>query len=112
MTHHFDDNGNAINSLTAIGYMTDNLASMDKDDTERETVREMLGSFINDMDKEDIHDLLKILSIYFDKLMNDPRPPFDDEKYGFPILMELHRQSRWMLRAWHNMTQANGTESL
>ena len=109
MVHHFDDSGNVINSLTAIGYATDDLASMDKDDPERETVRELLGNFINDMDKDDIHDLIKILTIYFSNMIRDPIPPFDDKKYGFPILMELKRQSFWMLRAWNNMTEANGT---
>lgn len=107
MVHHFDENGNVMNSLTAIGYLTDSLADMDKDDPERETALELLGSFINDMDKEDVHDLLKILSMYFNKLMNDPRPPFNDEEHGLPILMELKRQSRWMLRAWSNMNSLN-----
>ena len=110
MVHHFDENGNAMNSLTAIGYMTDSLADMDKDDPERETALELLGSFINDMDKEDVHDLIKILTIYFSNLVHDPIPPFDDAKYGLPILQELRMQSNWMLRAWHNMTSANGTE--
>ena len=112
MTHHFDDNGNIVNSFTAIGSMIDNLIDMDKDDPERETVREMLGSFINDMDKDDIHNLIKILTIYFSNLAHDPRPPFDEKKYAMPILSELLMQSNWMLRAWHNMTSANGTESL